>query len=552
MGKLTNIALTSLPGWGDTYGGWTPPTAFSLNRDETNAWSCSIGFNETLPATRNNTALWPRIYVDPNLGSDSNSGQTQALALRNFATALQINSTIYGRAVTATNATPIVVTDNGHPFVTGDEVTITGAGGAGAAGINNTFPANPSWVVTVVNANSYSLDTSVGVGAVTGVIISLPRIILTKPDATWLSSASATVGTPWNGTDIVANTIVMPWDGAAGTSESILSMRMPPSTAWVKHNAMTWKYTVPATPAYVFDLNYPDKNGNGRKYTVATTIAEVETTPFSWYVTGGVLYVNTNNVAVMPDSNLHVVRSTANGYRGNSKHKLWLSRIVFEYSDKAFSTPSVPASTKMPANYTDRCRFTRATNQAGLYNELPCYWYHFGSKAHGNESDGFSYRRAKAVEVDCHGYNNGNLATTLGDLRDSLGTNSNQGSTIHFNTSIIRVGGYYYGNNQGLFDTSADATYNNAYSWNFGVRSYDQIGRTGVGKEVVDFGIGSTNTHNENGFYFDCKNSDPDGNPSTSTYTYRQEQQGKVFTNFDLTYNNNSKLSGSRTYVFPI
>lgn len=57
----------------------------------------------------------------------------------------------------ATNATPIVVTSAAHGLVTGMTVAITGV-------LGNTA-ANGTWVVTVLTADTFSLDTSVGNGA---------------------------------------------------------------------------------------------------------------------------------------------------------------------------------------------------------------------------------------------------------------------------------------------------------------------------------------------------------------------------------------------------
>ena len=59
----------------------------------------------------------------------------------------------------ATNAAPIVVTAANHGFVTGNQITISGV-------LGNTA-ANGSWAVTVTDANTFSLNTSVGNGAYT-------------------------------------------------------------------------------------------------------------------------------------------------------------------------------------------------------------------------------------------------------------------------------------------------------------------------------------------------------------------------------------------------
>lgn len=59
----------------------------------------------------------------------------------------------------ATNATPIVITSSGHGLTTKAYVTVANVGGNTAA--------NGTWVVTKVNANTFSLNTSVGNGAYT-------------------------------------------------------------------------------------------------------------------------------------------------------------------------------------------------------------------------------------------------------------------------------------------------------------------------------------------------------------------------------------------------
>lgn len=60
----------------------------------------------------------------------------------------------------ATNATPIVITTSkNHGLATGDQVCVVGVGGNTAA--------NGTWVITNVDADEFSLDTSVGSGAYT-------------------------------------------------------------------------------------------------------------------------------------------------------------------------------------------------------------------------------------------------------------------------------------------------------------------------------------------------------------------------------------------------
>ena len=73
------------------------------------------------------------------------------------------------RVVSATNASPIVITGSGnHNLTSGDSVTITGA-------LGNTA-ANGTWTITKTAANAFSLNGSTGNGTFTG------GAILTGPD----------------------------------------------------------------------------------------------------------------------------------------------------------------------------------------------------------------------------------------------------------------------------------------------------------------------------------------------------------------------------------
>lgn len=59
----------------------------------------------------------------------------------------------------ATNATPIVITIAAHGYLTGDQVQIQN--------VNGNTAANGNWLITVINANTFSLTSSVGNGAYT-------------------------------------------------------------------------------------------------------------------------------------------------------------------------------------------------------------------------------------------------------------------------------------------------------------------------------------------------------------------------------------------------
>ncbi|MEI8019660.1 MAG: hypothetical protein WCH39_15750 [Schlesneria sp.] len=75
-----------------------------------------------------------------------------------MALALSIGRTdVTGVITNATNASPIVVTSAAHGRTTGDQVVITSVFGNVAA--------NGAWTITVIDANTFNLNGSVGSGA---------------------------------------------------------------------------------------------------------------------------------------------------------------------------------------------------------------------------------------------------------------------------------------------------------------------------------------------------------------------------------------------------
>lgn len=104
---------------------------------------------------------------------DSNNTPTDASAAPTFRvygeTGLMANSTgslslqdpgpSGGTVAAASDASPIVITSNGHGLSTGTQVTISG--------VNGNTAANGNWIVTVLDANTFSLNNSTGNGIYT-------------------------------------------------------------------------------------------------------------------------------------------------------------------------------------------------------------------------------------------------------------------------------------------------------------------------------------------------------------------------------------------------
>lgn len=96
------------------------------------------------------------LYVGWGLGE----GEIDSIIKAETSTGVTVQSAIAAKAITgATNASPIVITATAHQRATGDSIVITGV-------VGNTA-ANGGFVVTVIDANTLSLNGSSGNGAYT-------------------------------------------------------------------------------------------------------------------------------------------------------------------------------------------------------------------------------------------------------------------------------------------------------------------------------------------------------------------------------------------------
>lgn len=214
-------------------------------------------------------------YIDPQNGNDASSGAFYPAAFKNIngATATKgvglgdtvrikeaplyntgVNATwtsVTSKGVTpfsartitaATNATPIVCTLTNHGYSTGDVIQITGAAGNTAT--------NGNWKVTVVNANSFSLDDSSGNGAWTSGGAVNPifcRTITTatplvKPIASFanLKTVSLGVRSAWVGANANITTALNTTFTKGGTTDTI-TIAVGATTGKMAY------YTLPAT-----------------------------------------------------------------------------------------------------------------------------------------------------------------------------------------------------------------------------------------------------------------------------------------------------------------
>lgn len=112
-------------------------------------WSLEDRLRTVLPITNGNQTPFDPAVV-PNVRI------YDGLALLTVGSLAKVDT---GSITDASNATPIVIQSTGHGLETGNRVAISGVGGNAAA--------NGNFTITKVNANSFSLDGSVGNGSYT-------------------------------------------------------------------------------------------------------------------------------------------------------------------------------------------------------------------------------------------------------------------------------------------------------------------------------------------------------------------------------------------------
>jgi hypothetical protein len=158
----TNLSWTLTGSSGSSNTSAWAITYQAFDGTESNPQSMTLKFSFTNPLSANNKVQFSGFY----------SSDTRIASVRLWRAAVTngvigtyqlvtavTNLKTTGNITNATNASPIVITSNGHKLNTGDQVYITGVGG-------NTN-ANGLWTVTFNDINSFKLNGSSGNGAYT-------------------------------------------------------------------------------------------------------------------------------------------------------------------------------------------------------------------------------------------------------------------------------------------------------------------------------------------------------------------------------------------------
>lgn len=217
-----------------------------------------------------------------------------------------------------------------------------------------------------------------------------------------------------------------------------------------------------ASVSAVADASDLTDDGDYTRLTLVASVAEVESTPGSYWHSAGIVYVHTHD-AREPDTDLRVWPSTRNGRYQVAGGTAWVSGVDFEGGARSMQQACLDVESSNTAVFVD-CTFKYSgAGRNGFSSDGWCYTFMRDCVASGNEADGFNYHNFNgspppaSVEISCVGRHNG---------YNSNGTNN--GSTTHDGGTVIRLNGRYYGNqNRNVHDVGG------ATSWNLGCVAKD-------------------------------------------------------------------------------
>jgi hypothetical protein len=230
-------------------------------------------------------------------------------------------------------------------------------------------------------------------------------------------------------------------------------------------DALTWAltagktYTYQATRSNVGNLADIAGGLPGTRYVKKTSIAEVEATPGSYFPDATIVYVRTIDGRAA-DANILALIAGGGPILTTGDFTTYLENIDVVGGQSTIDVRCPDAGVgPVLAMKNVRAGYSTVTNVvnvlgAKLVVSQNCEAFH-------GTADGFNYHIyngviPKAIEINCRGYSNGG------------GTSSDNGSSAHDGSSIIRVNGQYFGN---VHSNVADV-HAGTQSWNLGCAAY--------------------------------------------------------------------------------
>jgi hypothetical protein len=495
--------------------GFVPTIDCGFKRDENDNFSYDCNLSTFIPTNWFNFTVWDHWYVDPAAGSDANAG-TKAAPYKSLNKALTV-------AQTGATTGRVIWVQDGAVFKYGTAGT-TGCWNGTApvgnvvilpySGLNGTTRWSTSmeleniltpWAQDLTadpTGKTYKQVYNYSPGAI--YVNDYNRIDYQGlPYALLVNVTDAkTVSTTTGAGVLITVTTTASHGYSTGDTVTIASV--------VGNTAANGTWVITVTGATTFTLNTSVGNGayvSGGSVTNPSLDARlVAATPNSCVSNGTTVWVNMQNAAgssLTPATYVEatsaaiakgtfVGRASTNVTRVKNDLTFVMARCDILGGAKPFGTSSSSNTAQTALTAFVDCTFKLPGRRLAVGADQNCFLYEeqadlylLRCTALGGGKDGFNYKYARAVEIDCKSSWNGGYSTAKGDYFTSTAYGSNQGSTIHDNTRIIRFKSYYHNNNQNIYDAASAGT---ACSLNVDCYFHDSTGLDTVSKYNGDVG----------------------------------------------------------------
>lgn len=247
---------------------------------------------------------------------------------------------------------------------------------------------------------------------------------------------------------------------------------------WVSVGSGTFSNSLTAAVTVVLDTSKFDTDGDYFRLTPKTSLADVQTTPDSFWKDSSTntLYVHYADGLTPSRTSAVMAISQITHTNGHNNYRENIDFILGTSTNNTTATAST-------VNHVN-CAYLFNTTTNGFYMRGNVNIYAEKCRAAKNFLDGFNYhesssRNPAGIEFRCIGYKNGENNTS----------SINNGSTTHENVRILRVGGIYF-NNEGpnVHDV------NTAKSLNIDCVAYDSVAVTSTSKSNFALGAAASET----------------------------------------------------------
>lgn len=204
---------------------------------------------------------------------------------------------------------------------------------------------------------------------------------------------------------------------------------------WTLHSTNVYKCTRSAT-ANIIDTNHINEEGDFVKYDLVDSIATVASTEGTWYIdSSNNVYVHTIGNEV-PDNGFIKVLLSERNFHSSGDYRIYMENVKI-YGGGALGSCTISNTGDSLAVFKN-CEFKYNSGGDGAFSSVGYNTILINCIASMAHSDAFNYHKngskiANAIEVNCIGRNSG----TVG------GSSSDQGTTIHDGSKIIRLNGIY-------------------------------------------------------------------------------------------------------------